>query len=248
MARSTTTIGRSSPPLWLRRSRARGGLEHLGPHDDLVSCGRREHHVGQLELGADLGKADHASRQRVGHVRRPVGAAVGDDDIARQVAPAGESPRHAGTHLAGSDEQQALGVETVRPFRRQLHGRVRQRTAARVTGAGAHRVRVKQRLDLGARIAGVRGYERVPPLPALAHFLAQVLRHQLILGREAAVEAHLVGAGLARDGVHAHRADAMAVEQVARGLEDAVAHPRLGRVALGGPGRADLGVHSDTPS
>ncbi|MGC4034140.1 MAG: hypothetical protein QM754_20870 [Tepidisphaeraceae bacterium] len=74
--------------------------------------------------------------------------------------------------------------------------------------------------DLRARIAGMsidRFFETPPELPVV---LPQIGCGQLVLGREAAVEAGLGDAGAPDDLVDADRADALAVEQVPRHAED----------------------------
>src|ERR1700677_207394 len=90
---------------------------------------------------------------------------------------------------------------------------------------------IKQRLELSPRISGVLGDRFIPPLPAFPLLSPQILRHEFILGGKAAIKAHLVGAGLARDGIDAHGTNALAIEESTRGLHDAVTHAQFG--ALG---------------
>src|ERR1700685_3222996 len=71
------------------------------------------------------------------------------------------------------------------------------------------------------------GHGGVPPGPILAFLLAKVFRDQRILGREAAVKAHLVGAGFLGNQVNADAANAVPIKELAGGVEDAIAHPRL---------------------
>ncbi len=61
--------------------------------------------------------------------------------------------------------------------------------------------------------------------------LAKIFGDQRIFGREAAVEAHFVGAGFGGDLVDPDAVNAVLVEKLAGGLKDPVAHPRLGRNA-----------------
>src|ERR1700674_5923288 len=94
-------------------------------------------------------------------------------------------------------------------------------------------MRFEQRLDLPWWIAVMRSHDRVPVLPHLAPLFTQIFGHQVVLGRKAAIETHLVGAGFGGNGVDPYAADAMAVEQLAGGIENPIAHARLGAGALG---------------
>src|SRR5690606_413711 len=81
----------------------------------------------------------------------------------------------------------------------------------------------EQRLELLPRLPFERAERAVPPLPELLLLAAQALGHQLVLGGEVAVEAHLGGTGLRRDHLDTDAANAAAVEEVARGLANALA-------------------------
>src|SRR5450631_3271836 len=67
----------------------------------------------------------------------------------------------------------------------------------------------------------------IPPEQALTLLGAQVLLHEFVLGGEVAVEAHLIGTGLAGDGIDAYGVNAIAIEQIAGCLHDAITHSRL---------------------
>src|ERR1700724_4812281 len=104
-----------------------------------------------------------------------------------------------------------------------LHRGIRERAATRLLATGLLHQQSEQRLDLRPRVPGVCRDRRVPPLPRFGLRLTQVLRHELVLGDEVAVEAHFVGAGPAGDGIHADGADATGIEQIVGGSHDAIA-------------------------
>ncbi len=105
-------------------------------------------------------------------------------------------------------------------FLRQLDRGIGERAAA-LGGAGhAFRHLGEPGADLELRIAGAGLGDLVPMRVGLLRELAQVFGHQHILGREVAIDRHLVGAGRLGDGVHAHRMDAMMIEEVAGRRQD----------------------------
>ncbi len=76
--------------------------------------------------------------------------------------------------------------------------------------------------DLGARIAGMGRNRYLEALKEIEAVLAEVGRGQIVLGGEGAIEAWLGDPRLGHDGVNTDSADAVAVEQVPRGLADTV--------------------------
>ncbi len=101
-------------------------------------------------------------------------------------------------------------------------------TAAAAVGQGDFQLCFKQGLDLAAGIARISSHDSVPPIPILTFLLAKIGGHQRVLGREAAVEAHLVGTGFRGDLVDTDTVNAMAIEELAGGLKDTIPYPRLG--------------------
>src|SRR5271165_5742730 len=108
-----------------------------------------------------------------------------------------------------------------------FHRGVAERAAAAAAGFGMVQLRLEQSLYLTARIIVIASHGGIPPRPILAFLFLQIFGDQRVLRREAAVKAHLVGAGFRCYGIDAHAAYAVTVKQVAGSLEDAVAHPRL---------------------
>jgi hypothetical protein len=115
---------------------------------------------------------------------------------------------------------------------RDLDRGIAERAATAFLVLDRDQMRFEQRLDLTSRIVRMRGNGRVPVLPHLALLFAQVFGDQLVLGREAAIEAHLVGAGFRGNGIDTYAAYAVAIEQLARGIEDPIAYARFGTRAL----------------
>src|SRR5260221_7299071 len=90
---------------------------------------------------------------------------------------------------------------------------------------------------------------RVPGLPEISVVRAQPFRHQLVLGREVPVQAHLGGVGFRGDRFHPDRADSLEVEELGGRIEDALPGGRTLRAAL--PQRRssiDLGVSDHVQS
>ena len=123
--------------------------------------------------------------------------------------------------------QRAQFVFVVGNFRR----RIAECAATAAVGQGDFKLRFKQGFDLAAGISGMSGHGLVPPGPILAFLFAKIFGDQRILGGEAAVEAHFVGAGFRGDLVDADAVNAVAIKELAGGLKDPVAYPRLGRCA-----------------
>ena len=82
-------------------------------------------------------------------------------------------------------------------------------------------------LELGLRVARIGASEPLKHLVALAGELAQVGGNKLVLRAEVPVEGHLVGRRRLGDGLDPHRPDPMAIEERARGSEDAFAGGNL---------------------
>ncbi len=105
--------------------------------------------------------------------------------------------------------------------------------AAALVGELRHPAQQIAQLRLG--IAGMLAARRLPQRLALFGELAEVGGDQLVLGGEVPVQRHLVGAGGARNGFDPHRADAVAVEKLARRLQDALARRRLSQMPFQTP-------------
>ncbi len=84
--------------------------------------------------------------------------------------------------------------------------------------------------ELGVGIAGIGGGQTLPQRVALPGELAYVGGDELVLGTEMSVERHFVGCRGLGDGVDADGPDAVPIEQVARGGENAIAWRRLRRL------------------
>jgi hypothetical protein len=108
-----------------------------------------------------------------------------------------------------------------------FHGGIGERATARIFVAIVLHQHIEQRLSLQTRVAGMRRDGFIPADPALTHLAAQILRHELVLRGEIAVETHLVGTGFGGDGIDAHGVNAVAIKEFAGRFHDAIAHARL---------------------
>ncbi len=105
----------------------------------------------------------------------------------------------------------------------QLDRGIDQRAAALVAVDDVTGHVLEPGAQLRQRIAGMLRLQPVPARRLALGGLPQIFRHQFVLGREVAVERHLVGAGRLRDRVDPDRPDSIAVEQLAGDREDALA-------------------------
>ena len=105
---------------------------------------------------------------------------------------------------------------------RQLDRGVGQRAAALVAADDVLGHLLEPGAKLRQRIAGMRRSNLSQPASPLGR-LPQVFRHQFVLGREMAVERHLVGAGGLGDRLDPDRPDSMPIEKIAGGREDPLA-------------------------
>ena len=104
----------------------------------------------------------------------------------------------------------------------ELDGGVGERAAAIVFLAGAFGEAVEEGQQLAARIPWMVGHGLVPAGPEADLGFAEHGDGELVLRAEGTVEAGLGDAGLGDNLVDAHRADALAVEQLAGGVADLV--------------------------
>ncbi len=81
--------------------------------------------------------------------------------------------------------------------------------------------------ELALGVAGMRCRDRVPGDVEFGGEAPQAFDDERVLRSEVAVERHLVGVGGLGNGVDADRVDAVAIEQLARRGEDALAWRRL---------------------
>jgi hypothetical protein len=144
---------------------------------------------------------------------------------------------HVARHLAQSPAH--LALEVAHQFAEyvllvgDLDCGIAERAATAFLVLDCHQVRFEQCLDLAPRVVGKAGDGRVPVFPDLALLFSQVFGDQLILGRKAAIETHLVGTGFRGNRVDPDAADAVAIKQLAGGIEDPIAYARLGSRGLG---------------
>src|SRR5690606_24078428 len=131
-------------------------------------------------------------------------------------------------------------------FLAQLDNGVDEGAAVLVLFARLGDLTLEQRNDLPAWLIGVRCHGFIPPLPMFAFVRAQIFHYQLVLGGEAAIEAHLVGACRAGDGIDADAANAMFVEQFARRFKNTVPHLAFAAFAdLAGFDTLDFARHTN---
>lgn len=182
----------------------------------------------------------HHRPRRLRQRRRGAGGAQAEQAhvgaVHQQEEAAGQGGRIlvAGLCAKGGDAGQLLFVElgddlaggVVRLG--EFHAGVADGAAAGVAGAGLVGLAVEKGLQGGAGVAGMPGDDLVKPVPVLADGFPQVFGDQLVLAGERAIEAHLGGLGLAGDALHAHGADAVLVEKLPGGVEDAVSRARAG--------------------
>src|SRR5690606_311448 len=109
-------------------------------------------------------------------------------------------------------------------FLAQLDNGVDEGAAVPVLFARLGDLSLGPRTDVAARLFGGRCHGFIPPLPMFAFVRAQIFHYQLVLGGEAAIEAHLVGACRAGDGIDANAAYAVLVEELACGFKNTVPH------------------------
>ena len=86
-------------------------------------------------------------------------------------------------------------------------------------------------LDLLARLAGMLRDDRVPPFPEALRLFLEHLDDEVVLRFEHSIERDLRRARFGGDGVDAHGANAVSIEEVDRGAEQPVARARI-RIAL----------------
>src|SRR3984957_15529490 len=96
---------------------------------------------------------------------------------------------------------------------------------------------VHEAVKLARRISGILRLDFGPDFVRLSPFVIQIFDNELVLRIEVAVERHLAGARGLGDRFHAYPSDALAVEEVLRAVEDAVAR-------LPGPGNMDLRIRT----
>jgi len=109
----------------------------------------------------------------------------------------------------------------------ELDRGVGERAAAHARFARPLRHLPQQIAQLRLGVAGVLGARLVPHPFALGGERREIRRDQLVARAEMAVERHLVGAGSGGDGIDAHRVDAIAVEKLARRLQNTSARRRF---------------------
>src|SRR5580700_8054832 len=131
-----------------------------------------------------------------------------------------ETVAHVGLVLFDDGARRMIGLG-------DFHSGISKRAATRLHGAGLFEQEAEERFNLRARIPGVSRDRLVPPPPGFRLYLAQVLRHELVLGGEVAIEAHLVCAGFRGDGVDADGMNPAAVEELAGRPHYAIAHALL---------------------
>ena len=96
---------------------------------------------------------------------------------------------------------------------------------------------VHEAVKLTSRVSGICGLDFGPDFVRLSPFVVQIFDNELVLRIEVAVKRHLAGARGLGDRFDAHASDALAVEEVLRAVEDAVAR-------LPGPGNLDLRIRT----
>src|SRR6266478_2916576 len=112
--------------------------------------------------------------------------------------------------------------------------RIAECAAAAGVGHGDFQLCREQGFDLAARISGISSHGGIPPSPILPFLFAKIFDDQSVLGNEAAVEAHFVGACFRGDLIDTDTVNAVPIKELTGGLKDPVAHPGFGRSARAG--------------
>ena len=94
--------------------------------------------------------------------------------------------------------------------------------AALVLGDKFRRL-LDETVKLAGRIVRAFGFYLGPNLVGFLSFVVQVFENQVVLRAEVTIEGHFVGACGLGDGVDADPANAMTMEQILRGSDDALA-------------------------
>jgi hypothetical protein len=107
---------------------------------------------------------------------------------------------------------------------RKLDGDVHERAAAVLRAADEFRDAGELSAQLLARVLRAALRRVIPACPAIFRFRFDHRCDQRVLRGKPAVEARLGNARLRNDGIHAHGARTLAIEQLTRRTEDAIPH------------------------
>ena len=110
----------------------------------------------------------------------------------------------------------------------QFDGGVGEVAPAVVLGDETCAARSRKPYKLADGIAGALALDVGPDFLGFLALVIEIFEDQIVLGIEVAVERHLVGAGGLGDGLDADAANAVAMKQILRRLDDAVAWWRAG--------------------
>src|SRR6267143_1412147 len=190
----------------------------------------------QVRIDQHLRGASNVPR-RAAHPQR-LGSDLGAFHQEKQLV--GEEPRLPGSHLGANLGKPGAQFRLVYLdhlpsgviLLGEFHRGIRHGAASRLGIGNVLRQQSEGGLDLSAWVIGMPARHRVPGLPEVGVVLAQPFGHQLVLGGEVPVQAHLGRIGFRCNRFHPDRTDSLEVEKLRCRFEDALPRARAVRVPL----------------